>query len=196
MRFSDAEFVFSIQPKKGSGKKLGIDPKPMIAMLGRSNVGKSSLINALCNRKSLARVSVTPGRTRELLFFNISNECYLVDMPGYGYAAVSLQSKGMWQEMIMNFLHSAADLMSVLCLLIDSRRGIGDSDMEIMSLMDEMDLEYWIIFTKCDKVAKSHDFLIPEGMPHENVFFTSSKDKEGIEKLRNKLEAKVKSTQL
>ena len=128
------------------------DGKPEIAFAGRSNVGKSSLINALTGQKSLARVSVTPGRTRELNFFTLGkdDDFYLVDMPGYGYARASKAEVKGWTRLIQDYLKGRRELKRVF-LLIDARHGLKESDREIMTLMDEAAVSYQGVLTKADK---------------------------------------------
>ena len=132
------------------------DGTPEIAFAGRSNVGKSSLINALTGRTSLARVSVTPGRTRELNFFTLGKDAalYLVDMPGYGYAKASkAQVKG-WTRLIGEYLKGRRELKRVF-LLIDARHGIKPNDEETMKLLDEAAVSYQAVLTKADKPKAS-----------------------------------------
>jgi GTP-binding protein len=129
---------------------------PEIAFAGRSNVGKSSLINALTGQSSLARVSVTPGRTRELNFFALGEHgaLYLVDMPGYGYArAPKAQVKG-WTRLIADYLKGRRELKRVF-LLIDARHGIKENDKETMRLLDEAAVSYQAVLTKADKPSAS-----------------------------------------
>jgi GTP-binding protein len=129
------------------------DGTPEVAFAGRSNVGKSSLINALVGRTNLARVSVTPGRTRELNFFALGKEVplYLVDMPGYGYARASkAQVKG-WTWLIADYLKGRCELKRVF-LLIDARHGIKPNDKETMVLLDEAAVSYQAVLTKTDKL--------------------------------------------
>jgi GTP-binding protein len=128
------------------------DGKPEIAFAGRSNVGKSSLINALTGRTSLARVSVTPGRTRELNFFTLgkNDAFYLLDMPGYGYARASKAEVKGWTRLIQDYLKGRRELKRVF-LLIDARHGLKESDREIMTLMDEAAVSYQGVLTKADK---------------------------------------------
>lgn len=121
-----------------------------IAFAGRSNVGKSSLVNALTGRKSLARTSNTPGRTQQLNFFNLGDVLTLVDMPGYGFAKVSKTIKAEWQELIHLYLSGRSTLRCVL-LLIDSRHGLKDVDHEIMDMLDRTAVAYRIVLTKIDK---------------------------------------------
>ena len=125
---------------------------PEVAFAGRSNVGKSSLINALTGQKSLARVSVTPGRTRELNFFTLGKDdaFYLVDMPGYGYARASKAEVKGWTRLIQDYLKGRRELKRVF-LLIDARHGLKESDREIMTLMDEAAVSYQGVLTKADK---------------------------------------------
>jgi GTP-binding protein len=132
------------------------DGKPEVAFAGRSNVGKSSLINALTGQKSLARVSVTPGRTRELNFFTLGKDdaFYLVDMPGYGYARASKAEVKGWTRLIQDYLKGRRELKRVF-LLIDARHGLKVSDREIMTLMDEAAVSYQGVLTKADKPKAS-----------------------------------------
>lgn len=124
---------------------------PEIAFAGRSNVGKSSLINALTGRKALARTSHTPGRTQQLNYFNVKDLFYLVDMPGYGYAKVSKSQKASWDRLIKDYLRGRPSLRAVL-LLIDSRHGLKEIDQTLMKMLDEAAVSYRVVFTKTDKV--------------------------------------------
>ena len=128
---------------------LPADDKPEVAFAGRSNVGKSSLINALTSRRTLARVSVTPGRTRELNFFTLGHaeELYLVDMPGYGYAKAPKTAVRGWTRLIGDYLKGRRELKRVF-LLIDARHGIKANDRETMKLMDESAVSYQAVLTK------------------------------------------------
>ncbi len=126
---------------------------PEICFAGRSNVGKSSLINALTNRKGLARASNTPGRTRELNYFNVDERLFVVDLPGYGYAKASKTDIARWTELTRQFLFGRASLRRVF-LLIDSRHGLKDSDRELMAMLDETAVTYQLILTKIDKLKK------------------------------------------
>lgn len=124
---------------------------PEIAFVGRSNVGKSSLINALTNRKTLARVSHTPGRTQQLNFFDLGDKVTLVDLPGYGYAEVGKRKRLSWKYLIHNYLKGRVTLRRV-CVLVDSRHGLKALDEEIFSLLDEAAVPFQIVLTKTDEL--------------------------------------------
>ncbi|OJW52505.1 MAG: YihA family ribosome biogenesis GTP-binding protein [Alphaproteobacteria bacterium 41-28] len=165
---------------------------PEIAFAGRSNVGKSSLINALLGRNSLARVSHTPGRTQQLNFFLLGKRFYIVDMPGYGYAAASKAKIKIWSRLIQDYLKGRVPLKRVF-LLIDSRHGFKGSDEAVMEELDKAAVSYQIVLTKSDKSTPTHlDELItsltaklkkhPAAFP--TPLLTSSHEKEGLEPLR------------
>ena len=122
-----------------------------IAFVGRSNAGKSSLVNALTGRKALARVSQTPGATRQINFFNLADRLMLVDLPGYGFAKRSKSESDQWQEMIFAYLRRRAKLRRV-ALLIDGRRGVMDSDRQVMELLDRAAVSYGLVLTKADEI--------------------------------------------
>lgn len=124
---------------------------PELAFAGRSNVGKSSLINALTNRKTLARTSNTPGRTREINFFNLADRLVLVDLPGYGYARVSKAEAKVWSSLVLDYLRERTELRRVV-VLIDARRGIMAADQQVMALFDEAAVSYQVVLTKADKI--------------------------------------------
>ena len=168
---------------------------PEIAFVGKSNVGKSSLINALTNRKTLARVSHTPGRTQQINFFSLGNKLLLVDLPGYGYAKISKSTIASWSELINDYLKGRKNLRRV-CLLIDSRRGIKPHDKEIMKLLDSIAVCYQLILTKSDSctMAEKKQLLDDVNLSrsnhpamHPEVIMTSSRDHSGVEELRTAL---------
>ena len=128
--------------------------RPEIAFAGRSNVGKSSLINALCGRKALARTSNTPGRTREINYFTIGDEAYLVDMPGYGFAKVPKEMVAGWTRLIEKYLRGRLSLKRAF-VLIDARHGIKKNDTEIMDKLDASAVLYQVVLTKIDKINKT-----------------------------------------
>ncbi|MBI1300975.1 MAG: YihA family ribosome biogenesis GTP-binding protein [Alphaproteobacteria bacterium] len=124
---------------------------PEIAFAGRSNVGKSSLVNALTGRNTLARTSHTPGRTQELNYFNLGDRIFMVDMPGYGYAKVSKEKIKAWTDLIFAYLRGRATLRCVF-ILVDARHGLKPSDIELMEMLDKAAVSYRVILTKIDKV--------------------------------------------
>lgn len=165
---------------------------PEVAFVGRSNVGKSSLLNALTKQRALARVSKTPGRTQQFNFFNLGDRLMLVDMPGYGFAAVGKKLEKMWAEMADDYFKQRDQLKRVF-LLIDSRHGLKDSDRMLMDWLNRLAVPYQIILTKTDKTTTYelatikghieqelavHPAAVPEALP------TSSETGQGIDLLR------------
>ena len=172
------------------------DDRPEVCFAGRSNVGKSSLLNAITKRKSLARTSNTPGRTQQINYFSVSNKLYIVDLPGYGYAKAPLHEVQKWQKLVFSYMSGRRNLKRIF-LLIDIRHGIKSNDIEIMNLLDEAAVNYQIIFTKCDKIkgqilenlvmdyTKSLD---PQIAVYPEVIISSAQQKEGIEIIRSEIE--------
>lgn len=165
---------------------------PEIAFAGRSNVGKSSLVNGLTGRKTLARTSNTPGRTQQLNFFNLGGSLVLVDLPGYGYAKASRSDIEKWTKLTRNYLRGRQELLRVY-LLIDSRHSTKDLDRQIMDELDITAVSYQVILTKIDKIKKTdlerlHQSLCAElsrrPAAHPDVHTTSSLKNEGICSLR------------
>ncbi len=131
-------------------QQLPSPDRPEVAFAGRSNVGKSSLINALTGRKALARTSHTPGRTQQINFFDLGGRLSLVDLPGYGYARASKKDVKTWTRLVRDYLRGRPNLTR-LCLLVDARHGLKDSDREIMAMLDEAGVVYQLVLTKADK---------------------------------------------
>ena len=189
-----AEFVMGVVDLAG----LPPADRLEVCFAGRSNVGKSSLINALTGRAKLARASTEPGRTRELNYFDISEgRLFLVDLPGFGYAQVSKTQVAAWTKLIRAYLRGRPSLRRVF-LLVDSRRGLMDTDTEIMDLLDGAAVNYQIILTKVDKVPKPEvektaaavsAKLKKRGAAHPVVLQTSSEKGWGIAELRAEIVA-------
>ena len=138
----------------GPTSKIPENSLPEVAFAGKSNVGKSSLINALMNRKSLARTSSQPGKTQTINFYNINKEIYFVDLPGYGYAKVSEEEKKRWGEMIENYL-CESEMLRVIFLLIDIRHKPSENDKQMYDWIEYMGFDPVIIATKSDKLKRS-----------------------------------------
>lgn len=170
---------------------------PEVAFAGRSNVGKSSLVNALTGRKTLARVSSKPGHTRQLNFFDLGGRLWLVDLPGYGFAQVSKSMKDAWKDLATAYLRGRPTLKRV-CLLIDSRHGVKKADEETMTNFDKAAIVYQLVLTKVDEIPKAK---IPAAIEaaakaaakhvgaHPVPMATSSETGYGIEELRAELAA-------
>jgi len=134
-------------------KQFPPSDKPEVAFAGRSNVGKSSLINRLVERRNLARISSRPGRTRSINFFSVENKLYLADLPGYGYAAVSQKVRQAWKHLVEAYLTGRPNLKAVV-VIIDIRRGPGDVDSELLHWLRARKVKPIIVLTKIDKVSK------------------------------------------
>lgn len=170
---------------------------PEIAFAGRSNVGKSSLLNALVGRKALARTSNTPGRTRELNFFQLGDALRLVDLPGYGYAKASRSDVQSWTGLTLDYLKGRAPLRRA-CVLIDSRHGLKPVDEETMATLDIAAVPYQIVLTKIDKIKPTAalavqravgDAIAKRPAAHPEVLLTSSEKGDGLDTLRTSLAA-------
>ena len=173
----------------GITSTLPDNDKPEVAFAGKSNVGKSSMINALMNRKSYARISATPGKTQTINFYNINDALYLVDLPGYGYARVSEKEKAQWGRMIERYLHGSSQLREVF-LLIDIRHEPSANDRLMYQWIVDQGYEPVIIATKLDKIKRSqvqkHVKMLKEGLalvPGTTVIPFSSVTKQGRDEI-------------
>lgn len=189
MRIKQAEFIISAVKKA----QYPTDNRAEIAFVGKSNVGKSSLINALTNRKKLAKVSQTPGKTRLINFFLINNDFYLVDLPGYGYAKVSKTEKEKWGKIIENYLTGRDELKRVV-LLVDSRHKPTEDDILMHEWIKHFGYDEIIIATKSDKLKnsefKKNKKVIMDTLDlteNDKLYFFSSANKKGIDDLINNL---------
>lgn len=187
-------FAAPVEFLKGVVAMSGMPPADRleICFAGRSNVGKSSLINALTNRKNLARASNTPGRTQEINFFTTENGPYLVDLPGYGYAEAPVAIVKKWHQLLKAYLSGRATLRRAF-VLIDARHGIKAVDDEILTLLDRSAVTFQVVLTKADKISRTErEAVIAQVMgalskhpaAHPEIVVTSSEKGEGIATLR------------
>lgn len=190
MKIIKAEFMTSV----ADYKVAKVLPKPQIALVGRSNVGKSTLINILCNRKKLARVSSTPGKTRLINFFNINDDFYLVDLPGYGFARVAPQEQARWSTMMEEYFMLSKDLKHIF-LLMDIRRDPSPDDLQMSLWIQHSAVPCTIIATKADKIAKSKRKQLSKKLSDKlaMTFATptiefSSLERSGVLDIRNRLD--------
>lgn len=183
-----AEFVKGVVAMSGLPEADRLE----VCFAGRSNVGKSSLINALTNRKGLARASNTPGRTQEINFFNIAESHYLVDLPGYGFANAPLAVVEKWQRLLKQYLSGRQSLRRAF-VLVDARHGVKPVDEEIMSLLDSAAVTFQCVLTKSDKVkdadraraiGATRKALAKHPAAFPEIILTSSEKGDGIETLR------------
>jgi GTP-binding protein len=177
----------------GASEAAALPPErlPEVAFAGRSNVGKSSLINALTGRRMLARTSNTPGRTRQINFFDLGGRLVLVDLPGYGYAEAPKTAIKAWTSLLRRYLQARAALRRV-CLLIDSRHGIKEADRPLMQVLDDAGVSYQIVLTKADKMRDEEQTQVLEQVTgelgghlaaHPEIHLTSAVDRRGIAEL-------------
>ena len=188
INFVNVNFVKSCPNRKEKPQ----DVKPEVLVVGKSNVGKSSLINALCDEKRLAFTSSKPGHTRLLNYYDIDKKFYIVDAPGYGYAKGGIDLDRLFAEMMDSYFSNNRELKLVLVLL-DARREISNDDQEIIDYIKESGFPYFIVVTKIDKVnqkekAALNKRLKAQEFAPECVFYTSSLDNEGLNSLKKGIE--------
>lgn len=171
---------------------------PQVAFVGKSNVGKSSLINTICRRKKLAWVSHTPGRTKQINFFLIAKKLVIADLPGYGFAKVPAKEKQNWEKLILYYLQNSPNL-KLVNMLIDARRGIKENDLKVIQLLHSYDKQIQLVFTKADKVKLKEGFeeevknyLASLGYLLCNIVLSSSKNGVGTKELQLSLAQYVK----
>ncbi|GMU96022.1 ribosome biogenesis GTP-binding protein YihA/YsxC [Ignavibacterium album] len=169
---------------------------PEIVLCGRSNVGKSSFINSLFNRKDLAKISSTPGKTRSINYYEIDNKFYIVDLPGYGYAKVSVSERKKWAKLILDFF-SSSDYINLVIHILDSRHKPTELDVQLNNLLKQLNLPYIFLLNKSDKLKQSEfkqalkglTELFPEAIYNENTFFYSSLKGTGQKEIKSYLSA-------
>ena len=188
INFANVNFVKSCPNRKEKPQ----DVKPEVLVVGKSNVGKSSLINALCDKKRLAFTSSKPGHTRLLNYYDIDKKFYIVDAPGYGYAKGGIDLDRLFAEMMDSYFSNNRELKLVLVLL-DARREISNDDQEIIDYIKESGFPYFIVITKIDKVnqkekAALNKRLKAQEFAPECVFYTSSLDNERLNSLKKGIE--------
>jgi len=183
----------------GMAGQAAPDTLPQVAVAGRSNCGKSSLINALVGRKKLARVSQVPGKTREINFYRINDRFFLTDLPGYGFARAPEGAREQWRRLIEAFLTDNERLAGIL-VLIDSRRGLLEQDEQLLSWLADLQIPALFALTKIDKLNRSgrkraeNDLRQALDLPADQVIATSAHSGEGVNALRESLFALVDST--
>ena len=191
INFNNVTFVKSAPTRKEKPQVT----KSEVLIVGKSNVGKSSLINALCNKKKMAFTSSKPGHTRLLNYYDIDNQFYLVDAPGYGYAKGGLDLDRLFAQMMESYFENNKELKLVL-ILLDARRELSEDDHEIIDFVKESNVSYFIVVTKYDKVnqkekAALNKHLASEGFNKEQVFFTSSLNNDGLNLLKKGIEKSI-----
>jgi GTP-binding protein len=166
---------------------------PEVAFIGRSNVGKSSLLNALVNNGRLARTSNTPGATKQLNFFNLHELLHLVDVPGYGYAKAAKKDVKQWQGLLFDYLRGRAQLARAF-VLIDARHGVKEADKEMLTLLDDAAVSYQFVLTKIDKATgaeieqaleRTMAVIAKHPAAHPGIVSTSAQAKQGIDALQD-----------
>lgn len=192
MKITRADFVKSAVFEKDYPEQLD---NIEFAFVGRSNVGKSSLINSITSRLKLARTSKTPGRTQLINYFLINNEFYIVDLPGYGFAKVPQAMKKQWGDTLNRYV--ASNRKKIIFVLLDIRRIPSEEDMDMLKWLEYNDMDYRIIFTKMDKVSNNEKFKQLKAIKtklvfdNEDVFFHSSQTHKGREEILDFIESKL-----
>lgn len=195
MKITEATYLKSVVHKKEYPKERKLE----FAFIGKSNVGKSSLINTLTNRKNLARTSKTPGRTQLVNFFDINKKIFFVDLPGYGFAKVPLAVKKNWRNIIETYL--ASERKKIIFLLLDIRRIPSQEDINMLEWLEHYNIEYYIIFTKNDKVSNNErarqlkEIKKKLVFDNEDVFFHSALTKKGTEEILNFIEERLEENE-
>ena len=188
INFANVNFIKSCPNRREKPQDL----KPEVLIVGKSNVGKSSLINALCQKKRLAFTSSKPGHTRLLNYYDIDGKFYLVDAPGYGYAKGGLDLDRLFANMMESYFDNNQELKLVL-ILLDARRELSNDDQEIISFVKESNYPYFLVITKLDKVnqkekAALNKHLKSLGLTGDNVFYTSALNNDGLNLLKKGIE--------
>ena len=191
INYKNSNFVKSAP----SVKERPTDLYSEVLIVGKSNVGKSSLINTLCTKKALAFTSSKPGHTRLLNYYNIDNKFYLVDAPGYGYAKGGVDLDRLFGEMMDEYFSDNEHLKLVL-LLIDSRREFNENDIEILNYLKETNIPYFIVITKVDKINQKGKSELSKRLNaldiKDNIYLTSSLSDKTLDKLKTGIESYIK----
>lgn len=188
MKITSAEFTISAVNEDQYPK----DGLPQIVLIGRSNVGKSSLINNIINRKGLAKTSSVPGKTRTINFYKVNKSFYLVDLPGYGYAKVPLSEKKSWEKVIETYINSSGDIAAFF-IILDARRDTTEKEKDIYSWLESFDSEVMTVITKSDKLSSnkvaSQKSKIKKalGIKEEDITIFSAETGKGKDELKKKI---------
>lgn len=187
INFQNANFIKSVAEYSFAPN----DNLSEVLIVGKSNVGKSSLINALCNKKRLAFTSSKPGHTRLLNYFNIDNKFYLVDAPGYGYSKIGKDLDLIFSNMMEDYFQNSKKVKLVL-ILLDARREMSADDLEIISFLENSNIKYCVIITKIDKTTQSERALFKAYLKEQNInaqiFFTSAQNIKSLDPLKKEIE--------
>ncbi len=188
IHFNNVDFILSAFAKK----HLPEEVFPEVAFAGRSNVGKSSLINKLVNRTNLVKTSSKPGKTQSLNYFNIDNKLYFVDLPGYGFAKVSKKMRNQWQTLITSYLVSR-EMLKLVVVIVDIRHEVKVLDRNLVDWLRHNNLPYQIVYTKADKLTKNKQLknatALDAGLgivPHQRIIF-SAKTGQGSEEVKQRI---------